>query len=181
MGARVIDETATVEAPVRVIERTADHLIASWLHFVFVVWRGETTIDGVHVMSATLAEVARSVGYNAAAFIIAEESASAPPPEVRTPIVDMLRTAPLSACGVTLEGSGFGTAARLAFATGVGLLARPPFLYRPFSSVTETAMWLAHQRLAPFSVSALALMRAVSKARSASDQLPITSGTHLGG
>jgi hypothetical protein len=130
------------QQPPRTIHATQDHLIASWLHFVFVVWRRETTLDGVLRMSASLDDLARNVGHEVGAFIIAEEAARAPPPAVRNPIATVMRTAPVAFCAVVLEGAGFRAATLRAFATGVGLLARPRYPYRPFATVIDAAKWL---------------------------------------
>lgn len=129
----------------RTIDRTGDHVIASWLHFLFVVWRRETTVDAVLKMEASLDELARSVGHDVGAFIIAEEGARAPSPAVRNPIAKVMKDAPVAFCAVVLEGTGFRAAALRAFATGIGLLARPRYPYRPFATVLDGAKWLENR------------------------------------
>jgi hypothetical protein len=127
----------------QVIDRTPDHLIVSWRHILLVVWRQHTTLGAVHTMGLALGELASHVGRPGDLLIVAEETAAAPDAEVRGPIAQVLRTAPLARCAMVLEGYGFRAAALRAFATGVGLLARPPFPYRPFAHVGEAAKWLA--------------------------------------
>ena len=150
----------------RIVDDTCDHLIGTWQSVVFVVWRRETSVAGVGRLVGTLHELARGIANNVVLFVTAEEDALAPAPRARGPLAQMLRTAPLASCAVTLEGEGFRAAALRAVATGIGLAARPRFPYRPFSTVQAAAVWLEKER--PAGVPALhasALVRAIARAR----------------
>jgi hypothetical protein len=150
----------------RIVEDTCDHLIGTFQSVVFVVWRCETSVAGVSRLVATLHQLARGLANDVVLFVVAEQDALAPAPAARGPIAQMLQTAPLACCVLTLEGEGFRAAALRAVATGIGLVAAPRFPYRPFSTVQAAAAWLEEERPAGLpALHAGALVRAIGRAR----------------
>jgi hypothetical protein len=137
------DERLRREPSAQIIDRTPDHVLASWRDILLVVWRRQTTLGAVHTMGVSLGVLARRVGHPVDLVIVAEQTAAAPDADVRRPIAQVLKAAPIARCAVVLEGDGFRAAALRAFATGVGMLACPPFPYRPFAHVVDAASWLA--------------------------------------
>ncbi len=110
---------------------------------VFVVWRGEVTLDAVEEVSVLLHETAHE--YREVAFItIAQFKAPIPSASVRGQIVQTYAELGEKLVGVAqvVEGEGFWASAALCFIAGLGLLHRRGHAMKIFGRVPEGLAWI---------------------------------------
>ena len=70
------DERLRREPSAQIIDRTPDHVLASWRDILLVVWRRQTTLGAVHTMGVSLGVLARRVGHPVDLVIVAEQTAA---------------------------------------------------------------------------------------------------------
>jgi hypothetical protein len=131
------------EAVARVSALEPNHCVATWRRFVVIIWRHDTTHDGVSDLRRALTATA-SKSEQIALVTIVEPNAPPPPSEVRDALARLLgefgRTIRFSA--VAFEGSGFRAAMVRGVVTGLTLLARMPYPHKVFAGVDESSRWL---------------------------------------
>lgn len=127
-----------------VIDVTKDHLISTWRNVLILVWKHETTTDGVHKLKSTYQSLAEKYPKNVFLLTIVEQDAPMPPSPVRVALADFL-----ASCGgkmvlsaVVHEGSGFRAAAVRSVVTGLAMMANLPYPHKVFANVDDAARWL---------------------------------------
>lgn len=130
-------------AKVAVLEH--DHCVAVWGPVVILIWRHETTLDGVRAVDERLHDFARTNPSGGGLMTIIEANAPLPEAHVRDALAGVLKKHPVAikSSAVVHEGSGFRAAAVRGVVTGLTLLARQPFPHRIFATVDDGSRWLA--------------------------------------
>jgi hypothetical protein len=127
----------------RVVVLQDNHCIATWRGFVIIIWRRETTAQGVADLRQALQRLGpTSTGVGLLTII--EPNAPPPTSEVRDGLAAVLgefgKLIKFSA--VAFEGSGFRAAMVRGVVTGLTMLARMPYPHKVFAGVNEATQWL---------------------------------------
>ncbi|MEM7157468.1 MAG: hypothetical protein AAF799_31775 [Myxococcota bacterium] len=131
----------------RIAEATVDHAFGHAPGLVLYVWRGVVQPSTVQRLIA-MAPKARNGADGSAVGMLGIVTDDAPPPsaESRRALADMLVQVDfLSASALTFESGGFQGAMVRAVATGLNLLARPPFPHKVFPTVFAATHWLQRE------------------------------------
>jgi hypothetical protein len=126
-------------------DSTKDHIIGAWERVAVVVFREETTIEGVRNLTAVCDDLARQHPEGIFLLTIVAPNAPMPPSVVRSAVAAFLaaRAGQLIASAVVYEGAGFRAAAVRSVVTGVSMVSKPPYPHKVFSSVAAAARWFA--------------------------------------
>lgn len=122
---------------------TNNHILATWRNVVILVWRKDTTLEGVADAQRTYDDLAREHANGIFLMTIVEFGAPMPPPDVR----DALATFLASGAGHTIlsavahEGTGFRAAAVRSVVTGLAVLAKLPYPHKVFATADEACAW----------------------------------------
>jgi hypothetical protein len=133
----------TADEAARVIELKHDFCIAAWQQLYIIIWRHETTMDGVRAADTHLDEFARSIPQGGLLTII-EQGAPMPSSDVRNSLARFLTGGAkfIRSSAVAFEGAGFRAAAVRGVVTGLTMLARQPYPHKVFATMAEAANWL---------------------------------------
>ncbi len=124
----------------------ADHAFGGWRDFLVVIWRGETTMEGIAELEAHLAAFAAGQPDGVVLVTIVERRAPLPPGKVRDALARfMARSASIRASGVVFEGSGFRASAVRSVVTGLTMLAKQPYPHKVFATVEQASVWLVEE------------------------------------
>jgi hypothetical protein len=126
-----------------VVTRTHDYALASWNEIVAVVWRHQTTLEGIESSKALVAEVAYRYPRGIAMLTIVSDVAPMPSSEARQAMAHLMATSPFIRCSaLIMEGTGFRAAAVRSVVTGLTLLARHEFPHRVCEVEAAVRMYL---------------------------------------
>jgi hypothetical protein len=131
-------------AVARVVVLEHDYCIATWGPVYIVIFRHETTMEGVRAVEQRLQEFHRLTSHGAFITIV-EANAPLPEAHVRDALASLLKKMAsfIRSSAVVHEGSGFRAAAVRGVVTGLTLLARQPYPHRIFARFDDAARWLA--------------------------------------
>jgi hypothetical protein len=114
-----------------VVAKTHDYALASLHEIAAVIWRHETTLEGIQNSNKLVAEVARHHPKGIALLTVITDRASMPSSEARKALADLMSTHRLIRCSaVIMEGTGFRAAAVRSVVTGFALLSQYEFPHR---------------------------------------------------
>jgi hypothetical protein len=114
-----------------VVTKTHDYALASWNEIVAVVWRHETTLEGVKGLESIVATIAQSHPKGIGMLTIVSAVAPMPSSAARKAIADLLSASPFVRCSaVIMEGMGFRAAAVRSVVTGLTMLSKHEFPHR---------------------------------------------------
>lgn len=122
-----------------------DYCIATWAGIFILIWRNETTMDGVRALNERWDDFIRTHPSGAGVITIVEPDAPFPEAHVREALANFMRrsSSSMKSSAVVHEGTGFRAAAVRGVVTGLTLLARQPFPHRIFATVPDGCRWLA--------------------------------------
>lgn len=118
--------------PWNIVERDDDYVLASWQQIFVVVWRHDTTLQGVEALHRECrqfaAEHARGIGL----LTIVSEKAPMPASAARHAVADFLAQGStyIKCSAVLMEGTGFRAAAVRSVVTGLTMLAKQAYPHR---------------------------------------------------
>lgn len=133
----------TTTTLLEIAETTPDHALGRCGGAVLYVWRGATTVPAARRLRR-LVDEARAVGEPGVLLGVVCEGASPPDSDARAALADVLAGGAgfVHSSALVCEGTGFRASMVRAVATGLNLLARPPFPHRVLGSVPTAAEWL---------------------------------------
>jgi hypothetical protein len=123
---------------------TPDCLVLTWDRCVGVVWKRETTPEGVDALTTTYREQASRYPSGVYLLTIVERDAPMPAPPQREALAVFLRSGGgrTRMSAVVIEGTGFRAAAVRSVVTGLAMLVRLPYPHEIFGSMEQAAKWL---------------------------------------
>lgn len=130
---------------IQVVDNTDDHAIAVWRDVVVILWKRETTLDGVAATGRGVKAALKGSPEGAALMTIVEAGAAMPPAEARDALARQLAEhgEHIRCSAVVYEGAGFRAAAVRSVVTGLSLLAKQPFPHKVFATVNAASAWMA--------------------------------------
>jgi hypothetical protein len=134
-----------VDEPWRFVEEKKDYVLASWQQVFAVVWRKETTLEGVSALRGECRTFATKHPRGIGLLTIVSAGAPMPASPVRQAVADFLAQggAYITCSAVLMEGTGFRAAAVRSVVTGLTMLAKQAYPHR-VCSVHDAASMLAH-------------------------------------
>ncbi|HEX5655622.1 MAG TPA: hypothetical protein VFX59_00435 [Polyangiales bacterium] len=123
---------------------TPDALVITWDRCVGVVWKRETTAEGVEALAHAYREQATRYPSGVYLLTIVEKDAPMPSTEQREAVAVFLRAGSgrTRMSAVVIEGTGFRAAAVRSVVTGLAMLVRLPYPHEIFGSLDQAAKWL---------------------------------------
>ncbi|WP_437521435.1 serine/threonine-protein kinase [Sorangium sp. So ce726] len=124
--------TTSLLEPWQLIVKQPDYVLASWRQIFCIIWRQETTDDGVRRIGDSCTEFAKQHPRGIGLLTIIESRASLPPGHVRDALSAFLADASaFTRCSaVVVEGTGFRAAAVRSVVTGLSLVARQRYPHK---------------------------------------------------
>jgi hypothetical protein len=118
--------------------------VMTWDRCVGVVWKRETTLEGVEALAQAYREQASRYPSGVYLLTIIEQGAPMPSTEEREAVAVFLRSGGgrTRMSAVVSEGSGFRAAAVRSVVTGLAMLVRLPYPHGVFGSLDQAAKWL---------------------------------------
>lgn len=114
-----------------VVTKNHDYALASWNEVAALVWRHDTTLEGIQNSNMLVAEVARRHPKGIALLTLISAVAPMPSSEARKALADLMSTNRFIRCSaIIMEGTGFRAAAVRSVVTGLTLLSRHEFPHR---------------------------------------------------
>ncbi len=128
-----------------ILEVHPDHALATWGNVFVIIWRNETTIQGVEAFRAASLQFAKAHPEGIGLLTIIVDKAPMPPSKARDRLAAYMRDPNngIRASGVLFEGSGFRSAAVRSVVTGLTIIARQAFPHKVFANINDTADFLA--------------------------------------
>jgi hypothetical protein len=122
---------------------SADHIVATWRNVVLLIWRRETTVEGVSAARRIYDELAAVCPGGVLLMTIVEEKAPAPSADARKDLARFLSNCSgrMILSAVVHEGAGFQAAMVRSVVTGLALVARLPYPHKVFATVAEAEAW----------------------------------------
>lgn len=116
----------------QLVAKTDDYALAGWQQVFCVIWRAETTLEGVAQLQASCTAFAAKRPAGIGLLTIIESAASLPPSASRKAIAAFFEEASsfIKCSAVVFEGAGFRAAAVRSVVTGLTLMARQKFPHR---------------------------------------------------
>ena len=129
----------------RILLHDKDYCTAAWRDLFVLIWRHETTLEGIKAGRDALASMGQSHPDGCAMLTIVEPGAPMPPAEARDALSEVLRDAGdiIKVSAVVFEGAGFRAAAVRSVVTGISLVAKQPYPHKVFATVDAAASWLS--------------------------------------
>jgi len=129
----------------RILHHDDDVCTAIWRDVFVIIWRRNTTIEGVKACDRTLTEARPDLPKGCGALTIVEPGAPMPSAEAREALSLFLREAGdvIQLSAVVYEGAGFRAAAVRSVVTGISLVAKQPFPHKVFATVAAASSWMA--------------------------------------
>lgn len=123
---------ANVNEPWRIVVDQDDHVLASWQQIFAVVWRNETTLEGVRALESECRNFATKHPQGIGLLTIVSARAPMPPGLVRQAVADFLAQggAYIKCSAVLMEGTGFRAAAVRSVVTGLTMIAKQAYPHR---------------------------------------------------
>ncbi|WP_437573812.1 serine/threonine protein kinase [Sorangium sp. So ce887] len=118
--------------PWSLVTKDSDYILASWRQIFCVIWRQETTYEGVRRLHDGCRRFAKQHPRGIGLLTIVESGASSPPAPVREALSFFLADASayIRCSAVVVEGAGFRAAAVRSVVTGLSLVARQRYPHR---------------------------------------------------
>jgi len=114
-----------------VVTQNHDYALASWNEIVALVWRHDTTLEGIQNSNTLVAEVAHLHPKGIALLTLISAVAPMPSSEARKALADLMSSNRYIRCSaVIMEGTGFRAAAVRSVVTGLTLLSRHEYPHR---------------------------------------------------
>ena len=150
------------------IDVTKDHLIATWRNVLILVWKQETTQEGVHKLKASYDALAQKFPKNVFLLTVVEQDAPMPASPVRVALADFLAgcKGKMVLSAVVHEGTGFRAAAVRSVVTGLAMMANLPYPHKVFATVDDASRWLHMNSPVGKDWNDVALVATVREARS---------------
>ena len=152
-----------------IIALAHDYCFARWNAIFIVIWRHETTSEGVHILGGKLKEHHDAYPGGGGLLTIIEQGAPMPTSEVRTDLARFLTEGArvIRSSAVAFEGAGFRAAAVRGVVTGLTMLARQPYPHKVFATMADAAQWLGTslKETAKLEVDSAALLKALNDLR----------------
>ncbi len=130
---------------IRLLEADREHAACTWRNLFVVYWLGETTPGAVARLHQPLLRLGQQHPEKLGLIQVVGASTAAPPSEARDALAKFLKAGgEVIACSaLVVPGVGFRMAAARALATGLVMLARPPFQHQVYATVDQAASWLS--------------------------------------
>jgi hypothetical protein len=143
-----------------------DHRTGSWGQLFVVVWKVNTTMEGVTALRQGVTQLGKKNPQGIGLLTVVEANAPMPSSEARDAIATFLREAGsfINASAVIFEGEGFRAAAVRSVVTGLTMLAKQPYPHKVFAGITEAAAWLA-PKVAGGTIEPASMIQAVGSLR----------------
>jgi hypothetical protein len=155
--------------PLQVRALEPDYCLASWKQVFIVIWRHDTTMEGVRDLDRQLIAHEASCPQGCALLTIIEQGAPMPSSDVRTALARFMTAGArvIKSSAVAFEGAGFRAAAVRGVVTGLTMLARQPYPHKVFATMVDAAQWLSGslKQTAGIDVDSGALLRALGELR----------------
>lgn len=121
-----------------------DMAMGSWRHLFILVWRDNTTVEGVERLRRTFREWAADMEGPLALITVVQDNCPMPPADARTDLGRWLGEISdrVQASAVVYEGQGFRSASVRGVVTGLTMIARQAYPHKVFATVAEGAAWL---------------------------------------
>jgi hypothetical protein len=121
-----------------------DYAMATWDSIFILIWRHDTTNEGIETLRHKLEHFGRSRPQGLGLVTIVEQEAPMPTSAVREKMAGLMAdiSKVLKCSAVVFEGTGFRAAAVRGVVTGLMLLARQPYPHKVFASMTDGCSWL---------------------------------------
>ncbi|MGE5786671.1 MAG: hypothetical protein ACM3ZE_18900, partial [Myxococcales bacterium] len=127
----LLDQSEIVSSTWNVVTKTHDYALASLDEIAAIVWRHETTLEGIKNSNQFVAEVARHHPKGIALLAVISEVVPMPSSEARKALSNLMSTHRLVRCSaVIMEGTGFRAAAVRSVVTGLALMSHHEYPYR---------------------------------------------------
>jgi hypothetical protein len=127
----LLAQSEIVSSTWNVVTITHDYALASLNEIAAIIWRHETTLEGIRNSNKLVAEVARHHPKGIALLTVITEKASMPSNDARKALADLMSAHRLIRCSaVIMEGTGFRAAAVRSVVTGFALLSHYEFPHR---------------------------------------------------
>ncbi|WP_438003823.1 serine/threonine-protein kinase [Sorangium sp. So ce321] len=112
--------------PWHLVAKHPDYILASWRQILCIIWRRETTNEGVRRLCDACRDFAKQHPRGIGLLTVIESGAPLPPAAVRKELADFLAGASafIRCSAVVVEGAGFRAAAVRSVVTGLSLVAR---------------------------------------------------------
>jgi hypothetical protein len=133
-----------------VVVTTPDHVIATYRHLAIIIWKVNTTLEGVRALREAARALAGAHPAGIGLLTLVEEGAPAPSGPARASMAQAAQTLGdvVRASAVTFEGDGLRASLVRAVVSGVNLVAKQPFPHQVFATVQAASQWLG-PRLGP--------------------------------
>lgn len=132
---------ASSRAEVRIA--TPDHVLATWKNVSLLVWRRETTIEGVRAARDVYDQLSKASPGGVFLCTIVEAKARAPDLEPRRALARFLAncSGTMIMSAVVHEGVGFTAAMVRSVVTGLALVANLPYPHKVFPTLSDADTW----------------------------------------
>jgi hypothetical protein len=136
---------AHTREPWATVEADDNYVLASWQQIFAVVWRQDTTLEGVQALHRECRKFATKHARGIGLLTIVSAKAPMPPSPVRQAVADFLAQGStyIKCSAVLMEGTGFRAAAVRSVVTGLTMLARQAYPHR-VCSLPDAVTLLAH-------------------------------------
>jgi hypothetical protein len=132
---------ASEKSDFELVEIDSNHLKATALDMVFMVWRRETLTAPFRRGVSLVADLAQKARGSVGVCQIVEPDAVPPDAEARRAFLELLQLADVTHSSVIHDGTGFKAASVRAIVNLQTLLSKPKFPHLVFSTVKEAATW----------------------------------------
>jgi hypothetical protein len=136
-----VSVSSSQRAEIRVA--SPDQIVATWKNVVLLIWRQETTVEGVRAAKATYDELSASCPGGVILATVVEWNAPAPPVDARKELARFLSgcSGRMILSAVVHEGAGFRAAMVRSVVTGLALVAKLPYPHKVFVTVADAEGW----------------------------------------
>lgn len=133
----------TTPADFALAELDPDHAVATWRNLLVIYWLGDTTPGAVIRLIQPLQRLAQRYADGVGLMQVVGAKTAAPSAESRAAIAKLMSAGAQSivCSSLVVPGVGFRMAAARALATGLIMIARPPFPHQVYATVEEAAAW----------------------------------------
>lgn len=131
-----------------VFHSSRDLIVGCSGNLLLVVWRNETTCEGVEICREHLVDVCSGRGCEFAIMIVVEKRAQLPESAARDALASLMHDASkwIQVSALVFEGTGFIAAAIRGVVTGISMLARQSFPHRVFDSVSDASVFIERKQ-----------------------------------
>jgi hypothetical protein len=125
------------------VEVDPNHAAATWRNLFVVYWLGETKPGAVARLRQPLIKLGEQFKDGIGLMQVVGPKTVAPGSEARNALANLMKGASdiIVCSSLVVPGVGFRMAAARALATGLVMLARPPFPHQVYATVEQAAAW----------------------------------------